>query len=209
MNHIMINVVKYLPWLLKQFQHEGGQIVQQTIHNLYNNPVFDLYYKVINCTGIGAKELVNDLNIYPTRGRTIIVYQPEIKEIWREKQSNPVYILPRGDGTVICGGTYEDNNWSLDLNDIDTENEIWNKCTTLVPLLKKGKILGQSCGLRPTRHGGTRFEFDSIDNKILHCYGHSGWGFQCSWGVAVEVANKLQNQINNRNNNTSTIRSKL
>jgi D-amino-acid oxidase len=177
----MINVVKYLPWLLAEFQREGGLMIQQKLSQLLGNSQLSGFNYVINCTGIGARELAQDSLVYPCRGRTILVKQPEITEIWREKGAKPIYILPRGDGTVVCGGTYEDNNWNLGVEDKEAEEEIWRSVTKLVPALKGAQILSQSCGLRPGRKGGPRFEWDQQDGRIFHCYGHHGYGFQASW----------------------------
>jgi len=45
-------------------------------------------------------------------------------------------------------------------------------------------------GLRPARHGGVRFELESLQNgcAVIHNYGHGGSGVVTSWGCAASVA---------------------
>jgi glycine/D-amino acid oxidase-like deaminating enzyme len=52
--------------------------------------------------------LANDDHLYGVRGQTAIVYAPEIKKIWREScHPHSTYIIPRFDGTVVLGGTFD------------------------------------------------------------------------------------------------------
>lgn len=66
----------------------------------------------VNATGLGARALVGDARVYPTRGQTVLV-KGEAKAIrTSEGQGYINYVLPRkGGGETVLGGTKEDGNW--------------------------------------------------------------------------------------------------
>jgi glycine/D-amino acid oxidase-like deaminating enzyme len=58
---------KYMPWLLARFQAAGGSVVSdRKVTSLAQLTDYDL---VVNCTGLGAAELVQDDEMYPVRGQ--------------------------------------------------------------------------------------------------------------------------------------------
>ena len=49
-------------------------------------------------------------------------------------------------------------------------------------------IVRHGVGLRPLREGGTRIEGERIDGvRVVHNYGHGGFGFQASFGACREA----------------------
>lgn len=49
-------------------------------------------------------------------------------------------------------------------------------------------IIRHGVGLRPLREGGTRIEKDEVNGvKVVHNYGHGGFGYQASFGCSVET----------------------
>lgn len=54
-------------------------------------------------------------------------------------------------------------------------------------------IIRHGVGLRPLREGGPRIESENVGGaKVVHNYGHGGFGFQSSYGcaaTAVELVN--------------------
>lgn len=72
---------------------------------------------IINCTGIGAYDLagVEDKDVYPTRGQTVLVRAPWVKRgitrTGKEGEGIYTYIIPRKSGDVIIGGTAEVGDW--------------------------------------------------------------------------------------------------
>ena len=72
---------------------------------------------VVNATGLLAYKLggVEDKNMYPTRGQTILV-RNECSQMYFSSglrlEENPTYIIPRGfGGGTILGGCRQHNNW--------------------------------------------------------------------------------------------------
>ena len=66
----------------------------------------------VNATGLGAKVLVGDDNMFPTRGQTITVKGEASALRTREAVDDVKYVIPRvGSGTTILGGTREKGSW--------------------------------------------------------------------------------------------------
>jgi len=124
-----------------------------------------------------------------------------------------MYVIPRPDGSVILGGTFQHDSWELSVNH-RTARRIFERCTALVPDLLPSRgttILSHNVGLRPARRGGPRVEVEIIQLplandlvpcngietrpkrslKVIHAYGFGPAGYQNSWGVAEEVASLL------------------
>ena len=116
----------------------------------------------INATGLGARTLVPDMAMYPTRGQTILVRGEASKVSTFEGIGLIRYVLPRkGSGTSLLGGTKQAGNWDT-VPDERTTREILEGCKVLAPELlgKDGEfeVLRVQVGLRPSRDGGARVE---------------------------------------------------
>ncbi|PON10908.1 hypothetical protein C2W62_47590 [Candidatus Entotheonella serta] len=64
----------YVPYLQRRFAALGGDIRQATIAHL--DDLAKRYALVVNCTGVGAHDLVDDPEVYPIRGQVIRVQRP-------------------------------------------------------------------------------------------------------------------------------------
>ena len=63
---------------------------------------------VINCTGLGSRDLFGDQDLHPARGQLAILEpQPEVQYALT---GGPGYMFPRPDG-IILGGTFELDLW--------------------------------------------------------------------------------------------------
>lgn len=101
-------------------------------------------------------------------------------------------MIPRPDGTVILGGTFQPDNWDTSVNH-KTAQGIFERCAALDPglsLSRGTEVLSHNVGLRPARRGGPRVEVENmqlpLENdlipvhhsprtkrvlKIIHAYG--------------------------------------
>lgn len=152
----------------------------------------------MNCSALGSLSLtdVKDTNLYPTRGQTVLVAEPSTpipRMYFRSaKRIDPTtaYVFPRPlGGGVILGGSRQDNDWGADI-DMELAQVIMKRCCDLCPELGRVedlKIISHGAGLRPSRKGGPRVELERRNEwgqgkvGVVHCYGHSGAGFQASW----------------------------
>lgn len=85
-------------------------------------------------------------------------------------------------GGTVLGGTYEKHNWSTKI-DLEQAHRIMKRCVMLCPELTDGKgiealdVIRHTVGFRPVRDDGPRIEAQLVgDTKVVHCYGHGGYG---------------------------------
>ena len=184
----LINPAKYLKFLHQTFLDNGGQMIQRRINNL--SELSQDYDIIINCTGLGARELVGDHIVYPVRGQIIEVEGAKPLPLYYNvspESDQVVYILSRN-GRILLGGTADRHNWSTEVDSIQTES-IYRKCVELCPQLEGSKVIGGWACLRPARDK-VRLEVDREFNGpslLIHNYGHGGKGFSLSWGCATDV----------------------
>ncbi|KAI8342349.1 hypothetical protein BC941DRAFT_412515 [Chlamydoabsidia padenii] len=204
------NVPQYLDYLVKTLKSLGGHLERNTFNSLQSAidhyPAADT---LINCTALGSYDLqdVQDHAMYPLRGQTVIVRAPHIKhQLYKDLgyyDQFCTYIIPRGDGTVVLGGTMDRGN-----NNTEPEPELTKKilsnCYNLHPYLTHYKgpeafdVVSVNVGFRPGREGGIRLEKETKYRTngdaviVCHNYGHSSHGYQSSWGSSNKVIQLLK-----------------
>ncbi|GBN15802.1 D-aspartate oxidase [Araneus ventricosus] len=82
---------KFLPILMKRIQKKGGRFIEKKVHSF--SELAGSYDMVINCTGIGARNLVPDPEVKPVRGQIIKVRAPWVKHC--VVMDNEYYIIPK------------------------------------------------------------------------------------------------------------------
>jgi D-amino-acid oxidase len=175
----------YLDYLAKRFVMAGGSIVANTrLERLEQiDAKFDL---LINCAGIGARELVGDRDLEPHRGQVAIVPRLESLSCAVVCDDAPLmYAIPRGNDCVF-GGT---NDISDDVEaDPATTKSIVAECSRVLKI-NEPNVLAERVGLRPFRKSGVRLERDQTGDgrTVIHNYGHGGSGFTLSWACAREA----------------------
>jgi glycine/D-amino acid oxidase-like deaminating enzyme len=98
--------------LITDFRVAGGKVVRCELKSPAE--VQALPEKLVfNCTGLGAKALFDDKELVPVRGQlTFLLPQPEVTYATSFEDT---YMFSRRDG-VLLGGTHEDGNWSLEVD---------------------------------------------------------------------------------------------
>lgn len=110
---LFIDMPVYLETVLHDFMSMGGQLVVRdftdtTELEALREPV------IVNCTGIGAKDLFGDEEMTPVKGQlTVLLPQPEVDYI---TLAGNLYMFPRQDG-ILLGGTTERDVWDLGVNE--------------------------------------------------------------------------------------------
>jgi D-amino-acid oxidase len=181
----LMDTTIYLDYLAARFRKAGGEAnVDVYFRKLEDvDPKFDV---VINCAGIGARELVHDVDLEPHRGQVAIV--PRIKDLPYAVVCDDaplMYAIPRRNDCVL-GGT---NDLNDDLVvDSATTARIVAECERALKI-EKPNVLAERVGLRPFRKSGVRVERDQLRDSrtVVHNYGHGGSGFTLSWGCAEEA----------------------
>jgi D-amino-acid oxidase len=142
---------------------------------------------VVNCTGVGARDLAGDGTVRALRGQHVVVENPGLEEFFVEEQRETTWVgfFPHGP-RVVCGGVATEDDWRLD-PDPDIAAGILERCAAVEPRLRDAPVIEHQVGLRPVR-GGVRLEEEALDGaRVIHNYGHGGSGVSLSWGCARAV----------------------
>jgi D-amino-acid oxidase len=182
----LMDTTIYLDYLANRFLAAGGSITANVSFEKLEH-ADDEFVLVINCAGMGARELVHDVDLEPHRGQVAIV--PKIDLGCAIVCDDPplMYAIPRANDCVF-GGTNE----LSDDRDIDPSatSRIVAECSRVLKI-SNPPVLAERVGLRPFRKSGVRLERDRLRDSrtVIHNYGHGGAGFTLSWGCAREVVN--------------------
>jgi D-amino-acid oxidase len=182
----LMDTTIYLEYLATRFRRAGGEI-HTKVHFEKLEEVDIRFDLVINCAGIGARELLQDLDLEPHRGQIAIVPRIEALSCAIVCDDEPLmYAIPRSNDCVF-GGTNELNH-DLAAN-AETTSRIVDECSRVLDI-DKPTVLAERVGLRPFRKSGVRLERDHLRDgrTLIHNYGHGGAGFTLSWGCAREVS---------------------
>jgi D-amino-acid oxidase len=182
----LMDTTIYLDYLAGRFRRAGGEIKANVqVDNLEDvDREFDL---VINCAGIGARELVQDANLEPHRGQVAIVPKIEGLSCAIVCDDAPLmYAIPRTNDCVFGGTNELSDNLAADSA---TTSRIVAECCRVLNI-DEPRVLAARVGLRPFRRSGVRLERDRLSDgrAVIHNYGHGGAGFTLSWGCGREVA---------------------
>jgi D-amino-acid oxidase len=174
----------HLPWLGRRLEALGGAVGRATLASvddaLAHAPV------VVNCAGLGARELAGDGTLVAVRGQILRV-EARVDE-WLLDQTDPealLYVVPR-ERDVVLGGTAVEGDEDP-RPDAAVAAEIRARCEAAMPALRGARVVGEAVGLRPGRPA-VRLEAEVRDSgTVVHCYGHGGAGVTLAWGCAEEV----------------------
>ena len=179
----------FLPWLMRKFGAGGGVIEVVRFDSL--DEALERAPLVINCSGLGARELARDESMYAIRGQIVRAQRGTIERfaLDHDAQGGSTYVIPRSNDCVL-GGTREDRREDLRV-DVRQSEDILRRAIALVPALAKLRPLSAVVGLRPGRPV-VRLETEQrAKGLIVHNYGHGGAGVTLSWGCAHEVREQL------------------
>lgn len=168
---------------------------------------------VINCSGLGSKELCGDSQLIGGRGvllqleRQDCPRQPLLHNLEKDailltdsppwgSETEPCYMIPRGD-IIAIGGTYLEGDTYPEVRDSERATLLQNAKLLGVDMAN-AKIRGEWAGFRPARPT-TRCEEEVTGDggpnavRVIHSYGHGGSGWTVNVGAAKEVADILLN----------------
>lgn len=175
----------YLNYLMDRFAGSGGTIYQQKVEDI--SQLANQTDLLVNCTGLGARQLLTDREMYPIYGQIVKIDRVEgvhsvtDNKVAGKPANEVAYIVERSD-CLVLGGTVIKDRENERVEDEYTQRII-DRCRILEPKLRSLSIQSVTAGLRP---GRTSVRLERIDN-IIHNYGHGGGGYTVSWGCAKEV----------------------
>lgn len=178
----------YLGYLRERFIAAGGSMETRRLDALEELPAdFGI---VVNCAGIGARELAPDDGVEPHRGQVVLV--PPLQLNFAVVCDDPplMYAVPRS-GDCLFGGTNEVSE-ERETDPAETAT-ILRECSRVLGI-SEPPVLRAAVGLRPFRKKGVRLEGARLRDSrpVVHNYGHGGSGFTLSWGCAREVLKLIE-----------------
>lgn len=184
----LIDMPVHLRYLKARLRAAGGTVERRTVTG-FDDPAAEAPV-VVNCTGMGARQLVPDASLYPVRGQVVIVENPGIDEWFVTSlrgSADMTYVMPQPYG-LLLGGTATEHNWDLRPDPAKTE-AIVARCARIHPALTGARVLEHRVGLRP---GRPRVRMEAVPlpggGRLVHNYGHGGAGVTVAWGCAEEAA---------------------
>ncbi|MEV8231115.1 FAD-dependent oxidoreductase [Streptomyces sp. NPDC079167] len=185
----LIDMPAHLRWLEGRLSAAGGVVERRTVRGFAEAAAEARV--VVNCTGLGARELVPDAGVRPVRGQLVVVENPGIEEWFTEADpasSATTYLFPQPGGLVL-GGTAETDD-ARTAPDPRTAAEIVARCARIRPEIAGARVIGHRVGLRPARDAGVRIEAEELPGGglLVHNYGHGGAGVTVARGCARTAA---------------------
>lgn len=192
---------RYMPWLTRAV----SSLPHVTMCQATVKSVMDVLSRkrevgasiVVNCLGLGSREVFQDSNMLGTKGRLVYALCPGLSQRFslafvsiEDDPGGLTYMIPQVDGVVAMAGTAEPEA-TAETHAAEEEEGIVRRCTRAFACLRDKPlvVVGSWMGIRPRRKGGIRLEIERLNNDIIiHNYGHGGSGVIMSWGTATEVA---------------------
>ena len=186
----LIDMPRYLDYLMTRATAAGITVDRARVESFDSVPG-DI---VVNCTGLGAVDLVGDSTMRPVRGQMIVTPNPGLTEFFLGNAigTDLTVIFPHPDHLVL-GGTGLSDHDSTDWDE-STERAILERCAAIDARIADLSVIGRRVGLRPVR-AGVRLERDPGDTRVVHNYGHGGSGVTLSWGCAHDVLNVVTTMV--------------
>lgn len=183
----VIEMPVYLDRLVHELAALGGVIEQRAVETL-DEPARAAPI-VINCTGLGAREVAGDATLFPIRGQVVRVANDGRFNRFLFDEHCPdavTYIIPR-ERDCVLGGTSEVGVDDLRV-DRAQSRAIIERCAVHEPALRTARVVSEAVGLRPGRPE-VRLEAEPgpHGSLVIHNYGHGGAGVTLSIGCAEEV----------------------
>ena len=173
----------YLSWLAGRVQALGGRIEQRVVRDL-GEAGADV---VVNCSGLGARQLAGDDTVEPVWGQHVLVRAPFVDEFVFEggASADGISIVPHRRG-VLLGGVRRPGRHLL-MPDGQIAAETIDRAAVAIPELASAPVLGVEVGLRPGRPQVRLEAEQAAGMTVVHNYGHDGAGVFWSWGCAADV----------------------
>lgn len=148
---------------------------------------------VVNCTGLGARELVRDAALQGIFGQVVIAgcggAALDVSITDDRDPAELFYVIPRRDELVLGGIARPVAGAAAPAAEPAITERILAHAARLGIAI--GEVTAVRVGLRPYR-AMVRLERDAQEPRLLHNYGHGGSGFTLCRGTAVAVADLVE-----------------
>ncbi|KAH6855401.1 FAD dependent oxidoreductase [Chaetomium sp. MPI-CAGE-AT-0009] len=158
---------------------------------------------IVNATGLGAKELMKDDDVYPVRGAVLRVdntrtgqfrhlndaYLVPAQRDVNYFPTKTIFIVPRSDDVLYVGSIIQPNNYVKNLSTTSPEVEYMrDRAGDFIPRLRHAELVPEysfAQGLRPFSKKNAKVRADQHAKfRLVHNYGHGGSGWTLGIGTA-------------------------
>ncbi|MEU1629885.1 FAD-dependent oxidoreductase [Streptomyces sp. NPDC020096] len=189
----LVDMPTHLDYLSRRLTAAGGTLEHRTATSLAEAARHAP--RIVNCTGLAARDLVPDPRVRPVRGQIVIVENPGLTEWFvraGDEDTEAVYLFPQPYG-LLLGGTAHEGVWDTTPDPAEAA-AIINRCALIDPRVSTARVLRHRAGLRPVRDE-VRLEREELPIPkgavCVHNYAHGGAGITVSWGCADEAAGEV------------------
>jgi D-amino-acid oxidase len=182
----LIDMPRYLVYLTGRLAAAGGEIETRPVRSLAE--AADAAATVVNCAGLGARDLAADDTVQPVFGQHVVLTNPGLEQVFVELSTGAEWIcyFPHPQ-RVVCGGIRIPGRWDTSPEPEVTER-ILQRCRRIEPRLGDAEVIETITGLRPARPA-VRVAAEPLGrSRCIHNYGHGSSGVTLSWGCAREAA---------------------
>lgn len=182
----LVDMPRYLDYLTERLAGAGGLLELHPVRSLADAAAVAPI--VINCAGLGARDLVDDRQLRPVFGQHVVLTNPGLDELFMELTASQEWTsyFPHPH-RVVCGGVNIADRWDRTV-DAELTERILRRCRAVEPRLHDAEVIETVTGLRPDRPA-VRVAVEAIGAaRCVHNYGHGGSGVALSWGCAREAA---------------------
>lgn len=176
----VVDMPRYLAYLLLRLERAGGTVELRKVGSLAEAAV--VAPVVLNCSGLGARELARDSSMTAVFGQHVVLENPGLDTVFMELTAGPelTSCVPHG-ARVVCGGVSIPGRLN-DRPDPDISQRILKRCRRAEARLNDAAVVDVIAGLRPGRPS-VRVEVERLGNALcVHNYGHGGSGVSLPWG---------------------------
>jgi D-amino-acid oxidase len=204
----LVDMDTYLPYLEARLLATGGCRIEPGFVRRLSD-VRDQASVVVNCTGLGARDLVQDPNVSPLRGQLVVVRNPGVDTFFQDQHEGEdmTYFLPHGDKVVLGGSALR--GVTAAQPDRAIADAIVARCARVEPRLAQAERIADRVGFRPTREvtwtapdGSVQVKAEvrvEREGSVVHNYGHGGSGLTLSWGCGPAVVELVQQAMADTN----------
>lgn len=219
----IVNTDKAMVYLMATVKNKGADLETLRITKPLRDIAEELktHYAadaIINATGLGAREVADDPDVYPVRGAIkrmqnnyvdhfeplTQAYLVPAQKGFDGQPTKVVFLVPRNDETLIVGSIVQPRNEEMGLGESHPEVEImWERARHFLPGLADAKTIPWyplAQGLRPFTRKNVKVRADPITTKfpVIHNYGHGGSGWTLGIGTARSAVNLMELMMNGK-----------
>ncbi|KXX78186.1 D-amino-acid oxidase [Madurella mycetomatis] len=204
----IVNTDKGMAYLMALVKAKGANLETRSFESTirsFGEGLLKRYHghAIVNATGLGARDLAEDEDVYPVRGAVLRVentrrglfrhlndaYLVPAQKDSHEFPTKTIFIVPRSDDVLYVGSIIQTENGKMNLSQESPEvQDMWDRAGDFVKNLRHAGLAPEypfAQGLRPFTKNNAKIRADEkADFPLVHNYGHGGSGWTLGIGTA-------------------------